>query len=271
MKRTSKLLSALLPLLAVPTLATPAEAAFGPDLGVVVVQSGSSLVGTPTHIDVQLTNTGNRPANATWVSIQLPKTMTSPNAVVMGTLSNVPSYCARQTTRLYCNLSSPVARSGGTAVIGFDIAMPVSSAPLSFRVDTGANNEQNLTNNTAHFSPTQSYYSPAVAPAGSAVTNSHCTGKNLTSYFECTVYTGALSSHLTTLSSDGTIDWSANGAEGAGMGGTWSVTGSQLTMQYLDNGQGIGDFIGYGSSNTCWDGKMTFPNSTFLAMYRVCM
>ena len=271
MKRTSKLLSALLLFLALPTLATPAEAAFGPDLGVVIVQSGSSLVDTPTHIDVQLTNTWNRPVNATWVSIQLPKTMTSPNAVVMRTLSNVASYCARQTTRLYCNLSSPVARSGGTAVIGFDIAMPVSSAPLTFRADTGANNEQNATNNTAIFSPTQSYYSPAVTPAGSAVTNSHCTGRDLTSYFECTVYSGALRSHPTTLSSGGTIDWSANGAAGAGMGGTWSVSGSQLTMQYLDNGQAIGDFVGYGSSNTCWDGKMTFPNSTYVAIYRVCM
>ena len=277
MKQLPKLLSVLLPLLAVPSVVVPSAASAAPnapDLVAAVVASGSTLVNTATHIDVRLTNIGNRDASAVTIAIQLPKTNTSPGVYVMGTLSNVPTFCPRTGTRLLCTLSQPVRRNGGTATVGFDLAMPVSTAPLSIRVDANTSNDRNLANNSADFTAVQTYYSPAVQLGGAAVTNSHCTGTNLTSYFECELFPGSLQSHLATLvvggPNAGTIDLSANGPEAAGMGGTWSVTGSQLTMQYTDGATPIGNFVGQGSTPNCWDGKMSFVPSGE-SMYRVCL
>jgi hypothetical protein len=272
MKLLPKLIALLVPVLAIPAAVVPtgASAASGPDLGVGVVASGSLLVNTTTHIDVRLTNTGNRDAFGIWASIQLPKTNTSPTATVMGTVSNVPSYCQRQPTRLYCNLSASVPRYGGTTSIGFDIVMPVSADPITFRADAGANNEQNLANNAALFTPAQTYYTPTVPVGGAQVLNSHCTGTALSSYFECSP--GSIMSHPTILTGLGTLDYSPVSPGAAAVySGTWSVNGSQLTMQQTTNGQVSGNFVGQGSTPNCWDGRMQFVNSTYVAMYRVCL
>ena len=275
MKRIPKLLSVLLPLFAMPAIMNAnvaAAAPFGPDLGVVMTTTGPALVGTPTHIDVVLTNTGNREAFSSIAAIQLPKTATSPGVFVMGTLSNVPSFCQRLDTRLYCSVSQAILRRGGTFAFGFDIALPVSSNPLNFRVDVTANNEQNSANNTITMSAPQSFYTPVVPPAGALTTIRSCSGQNtLSSYFECTVYSGATQTHKAMLVPGGTLDFTANGPNAAGMGGTWTINGSQLTMQYTDGAAVSGNFVGQGSSATCWDGKMTFPTGTYVALYRVCL
>jgi len=152
--------------------------------------------------------------------------------------------------------------------------MPVSTAPLSFQVDASTTNDRNPANNAATFTATQTYYTPLVPLGGAAVTNSHCTGTNLSSYFECELFPSSLGSHLATLVAGGpnagTIDLSANGPEAAGMAGTWSVAGSQLTMQYTDGATPIGNFTGQGSTPNCWDGKMSFVPSGE-SMYRVCL
>ena len=66
MRKLTKLLSVLVPLFASSLLVSPgaAVAASGSDLAPTITVSGSSLVGTTTHYDVHIQNSGNRNSGA---------------------------------------------------------------------------------------------------------------------------------------------------------------------------------------------------------------
>jgi hypothetical protein len=245
-----------------------AQAASGSDLETAISNPGPVPVGVAARYTVNITNTGNRnSANPTTVTVQLPVTVTSPTVRVMGTVSNLSPGCALSGTRVVCTIAS-VPRFGGTASVGFDMALPYSTAPMNFRADATTANERDQSDNSATMTASQTYTVVSDA-APFTVTNRHCTGTNLSSFFECLLYPSSISSHTATLLPGGTIDLSANPDAGSATG-TWSVNGTQLSMTYTDNGDVLGSFVGQGVDANCWEGRMTFPNSTYLSMYRVC-
>jgi hypothetical protein len=271
MRNLPKLLSALVPMLATTSLLIPsiATAASGSDLAPIITTSGSTLVGTPTHYDVRIQNTGNRTSNNTTISIQLPKTNTSPTTFVMGTLGPVPTGCTKTGTRLLCSIPTGVPRNSVSAPIGFDLTLPYSANPISLRVDVDANNETNYANNNTSSIATQTYQIVTPPTNDFAVTNRHCTGTNLSSYFECIVSPGSVSSHPATFLATGAIDLGS-----PDYGGSWVVNGTQLTFSYTELGQPFGSFVGQGVSvgaagQNCWDGRLTTGSSSTV-IYRVC-
>jgi hypothetical protein len=271
MRNLPKLLSILVPLLATPSLLLPstASAANGSDLAPAIAVSGSTLVGTATHYDVRIQNSGNRASVNTTVYIQLPKTSTSPTTFVLGTLGPIPSGCTKTGTRLICSLPAGVPRNSSSAPIGFDLTLPYSANPISLRVDVDTSNETNVANNSSTTIATQTYQLVTPPTVNFAVTNRHCTGTNLSSYFECIVSPGSVTSHPATFLDGGSIDLGD-----PDYGGTWAVTGTQLSFNYTELGQPFGSFVGQGISvggvgQNCWDGRFT-SSGLSTVMYRVC-
>jgi hypothetical protein len=245
---------------------TPASAApSGSDLAPTWVSPGAVQANNSGHYEVRVPNTGNRNSSIpTTVVIQLPMTATSPNPFVLGTVSNLSTGCALGSGgKITCSLAS-IPRFGGVGVASFDMVLPVKAGPINFRADVSASNDINPANNGAAFTATQTYTTVSdAAPATLTVTS--CTGRNLTSFIECVP--GSTQHHQVGLVPGGTLDFSATGAPYTG---TWAVSGTQLTMTYVDAGNPAGTFTGQGASANCWEGPMVFPNSTYVAIYRVC-
>jgi hypothetical protein len=90
--------------------------------------------------------------------------------------------------------------------------------PLSFDAEvTTTNNESNLANNTHTENVSLDYsLTPITGPV--QITNRHCTGQGLIGFYECTLFSGSISSHQVTLLADGSIDFGGNPT----MTGVWS-------------------------------------------------
>lgn len=269
-RSTSFLLAALGLAVTAPSLltASPAAAATGSSLGTTILGPSSAQVGATAHYDVRVQNTGNQNTTVPWtVTIQLPETATSPTKYLLGTVSGLPTGCTRAIGKITCTYWTALKRTSGVNVktIGFDLTLPYSTAPLAITATAAASNNLG-TASTATRSLTQTYVTPLAPPA--PMTVDHCTGRGLTSFAECVP--GSLAHHSVTLTATGELDFSAT-TGASGYGGTWSVTGSQLTMTYTDGTTPVGVFVGRGVSATCWEGPMTFiPASPYVAMYRVC-
>jgi hypothetical protein len=245
---------------------TPASAApSGSDLAPTWVSPGPVQANTPGHYEVRVPNTGNKNStNPTTLVIQLPMTATSPNPFVLGTVSNLSTGCALGSGgKITCSLGS-IPRFVGVKVVGFDMVLPVKAGPINFRADVTTANDINPGNNGASVTAPQTYTTVSdAAPVTLTVTS--CTGRNLTSFIECVP--GSTQQHQVGLVPGGTLDFSMVGAPYTG---TWAVAGTELTMTYMDGVDPAGTFTGQGSSANCWEGPMVFPNSVYVAIYRVC-
>jgi hypothetical protein len=181
-------------------------------------------------------------------------------------LGPIPTGCTKLGTRLLCSIPG-VPRNSVSAPIGFDLTLPYSANPISLRVDVDTNNDTNLGNNAATSIATQTYQLVTPPTVDFAVTNRHCTGTNLSSYFECVP--GSIATHPATFLAGGSISLGD-----PDYGGTWAVNGTQLTFNYTQLGQPFGSFVGQGVSvggagQNCWDGRLTTGGPS-VVMYRVC-
>jgi hypothetical protein len=99
--------------------------------------------------------------------------------------------------------------------------------------------------------------------------NEHCTGTSLASFYECTLYPSSISSHDITLESDGTISFDGDPPDYTG---AWSSSpDDQLSFTYSYDGTVVAEFEGYGVSSSCFEGLTTFPGSSYVAPYEVCV
>jgi hypothetical protein len=154
-----------------------------------------------------------------------------------------------------------IARNTTTAV-GFDLALPYSSAPLVLSANATTSTAENvLGNNASQLTAALTYYqNPLTAPQRIEVTS--CTGTGLTSFFECTVYSGATQTHQYQLEANGSVT----------PYGSTTVVGqwSQPSGDSLDLTLGTSaHFTGRGVDLGCFEGLTTF-NSPYVSPYRVC-
>lgn len=245
-------------------LSAPAFAAavltvnIAPPAGVHVYETG--------RYNVSVSNTGNQTSTAATLTIQLPLTRTSPTVAIMGQLGARDSRCALSGTRLTCNLGT--INRGTSKAVFFDIALPYSAAPLdfSFRAST-TTAETNLTNNNlAHTAAPLTYALPVIPPVN--ITNRHCTGIGLTAFFECELFPSSIASHNTVFNADHTITIPAAPT----YTGTWTQPApDRLQFQYFNGATLVVSFDGRGVDGRCFHGMTTFPGSTYVSAYEVCM
>jgi uncharacterized repeat protein (TIGR01451 family) len=241
--------------------ALPVAAASVADLTVSFSAPPVPRVDDVAHYVVNVGNTGNRNADSVSLSVQLPATHTSPGVFVLGDLSNVDPRCARSGTKLVCSLGR-INRGTATSV-GFDLALPYSSAPHVLSASaTTVSPESALGNNAAQLTAALSYYAnPVAAPQRVEITS--CTGTNLTSFFECTVYSGATQTHQFQLEANGTL--TAYGS--TTVVGSWSQSGPDALSLSLGSSA---SFTGRGVDLGCFEGVTTFASPTYVSPYRVC-
>ena len=247
-------------------VATPAFAAS--DLVTSITAPSGVHVYETGRYNVRVANNGNQTANSSTVVIQLPQTHTSPQVYVMGVLGAKSSSCSQSGTRLTCTLGN-IKRSNSVTVY-FDIAMPESVDALVVGATAATTSSENSTsNNSASSTAALLNYDVNFSGSG-AVTNNHCTGTNLTSYYECELFPSSISSHDATLNSDGSVSFPAE--YGPDYGGSWtSDSADHLSFTYTESGNIVAEFEGYGVSADCWEGLTTFPGSSYVSMYEVCL
>jgi len=245
--------------------ATPALAAS--DIRVTLPTPAPAHVYDTTSFDVTISNIGNKSANNVVVTIHLPETNTSPQVYVMGTLDPLDPRCTRSGTVLTCALGT-VARNTST-VIGVDIELPQADEALAITASaTTTSSENSLANNSATAEANLLNYSVTVSP-GDVGHNRHCTGQNLTSFFECLLFPSSLSSHDVEFLAGGLIAIPGE----PGYTGSWTqAQGDSLEVIYEEIGYGVvAHFIGYGTSPDCFEGITTFPGSSYVSPYEVCI
>jgi len=261
-----KLVALALPVF-VSLLSAPALAAPSADLGVSITPASGAHVYESGTYSFKVSNTGNLNAANVLLTVQLPETNTSPTVHVMGTFSGVSPSCSLSGTMLTCSLGT--INKNKNKSISFDIALPYSAEPLVFDADASTTSaETNLANNSLTYVAAPLTYDVAVdAPVSAG--NNHCTGTGLSSYFECELYPSSLSGFSSVLEADGNITIVD---APPGTTGEWTQTASDaLFIQYFDGGTLIGTLDARGVSADCFEGPMTFPGSSYMAMYQVCL
>ena len=256
----------LLAALGLLSVATPAFAA--PDVRAAIAGPSGTYVYQSARYTVTVSNTGNQTANNTSVVIQLPRTHTSPTVYTLGTLGARSASCTLSAQTLTCSLGN--LRRATSASVYFDFALPENTDALSFTATAATTSgESSTANNVGTLTPALNNYVVSFA-APRTVLNTHCTGTSLTSYYECTLFPSSLSSHEAVFEAGGGV--SIVGDTGGVYTGAWTQdTPDHLAFSYLEYGILVAEFEGYGVSATCWEGLTTFPGSSYVSPYRVCL
>lgn len=224
----------------------------------------STVVGDTSHITVDVDNIGNRNASNVTLTIDLPLTHTSPQVYVLGDLG-AHAGCSVSANKLVCPLGT--IRKGRGTTIAFDIDLPWSAVPHTFTATASSSPaDANPSNNIDSGDAVQSYYNiPISGPVD--VYNEHCTGTNLIAFYECELFPSSITDHTVTFQANGSITIAGYPT----FGGTWAQsTPDALWFEYTDNGTVVAEFEGNGVYGGCFEGLTTFPQSGYVAPYRVC-
>ena len=245
--------------------AMPAFAAS--DVRVVIPAPVAQYVYDDTQYGIVVSNIGNQSASAVQLKVDLPATHTSPTKHVMGTLAGVDPRCTLSGTRLTCILGT-LAKNKST-IVSFAIALPEATEVLSVSAAaTTSSAENSLANNTTTNTPNLLNYSVAVLD-GDLGHNTHCTGTGLTSFFECALFPGSLSSHDVVFHGDGTLSFIGAPAE---YHVVWSQDSADaLAFTYFEGDVPVAEFVGHGTSPGCFEGVTVFPGSNYVSPYEVCV
>ncbi|HQU85993.1 MAG TPA: hypothetical protein PKY59_22895 [Pyrinomonadaceae bacterium] len=243
-------------------------AAQPPNLNVTASGPVSAQVGSPYLYTVTVKNIGGSTASNVTVVVDLPETNTSPQKYILGTLSGVNTGCQVVSRKLNCNLGN-ITKSGITQTksFTFNYAFPVTSQTIQIKAtaSTTTTNETNALNNVASVFPTPAYATNQLTSA--TVLKTSCTGRGLTSFLECELFPSSQQSHIFELNSDMTVTYQGQYI------GQWDQYASPQQLHLsLSSGNSGADFVGYATSNTCFEGLTTFtPTSIYNSAYKVCV
>lgn len=236
------------------------------DLTTAITTTSGNAVYTSAAYTVKVSNGGNAWAYGSTVTIQLPETNTSPTVYVMGTVGTMTTGCAQSGTVVTCPLGS--IKKGTFKQVVINLNLPQSADPIVIDAHAATTSTENsTTNNDA--SHTAALTNNAISFTGDLdVSNSHCTGTALASYYECTLFPSSIASFDSTLNADNTITIVGVGPEYTG---SWSQPSStRLQFDISEYGIVVAEFDGYGVPGSCWEGLTTFPGSSYVSPYKVC-
>lgn len=260
-------------LFAVGTVSVFAAPPSPPNLEVMTWQGNSSpLVESPYQYTSRVKNIGNQTATGVTTTVEFPLTNTSPTRYILGKLTGIQASggtCSVVSNKIVCNFGNIGQNQTKYVRFNFEFQVATTAQTLISTVSTTSGNEFNPANNTRSLSPTLTYPDNIVSSGTFLV--SSCTGRSLTSYYECEISSGSVQTGLS-------LDLN--------LGGTLIVTGypnyfgfwDQNTMPNkslhftIDGGTGTEvEFNGFATSGACFEGITAFPQSpNYNAAYRVC-
>ncbi len=228
----------------------------------------SPMVNSPYQYRVTVKNTGGTAAANVKVIVDLPLTNTSPTKYILGKLTGVdPQKCQVVSNKLQCNLQNLTPNQSKDLTFTFEL--PVSTRTLTFNAtaSTTTTGEVALANNQLSNTPVPTYGTRQITGPVNVLV-SRCTGQNLSSYYECEVSPGSVTTVMFALNGDQSIFHAEYGAIGL-----WDQFAStqQLHMQLM-GGNSIADFNGFSTGANCFEGLTTFtPSSPYVSPYKVCI
>lgn len=239
-----------------------------PNLRVLVSGPASAQVGSPYLYTVNVKNIGGSTASTVKVVVDLPETNTSPQKYILGAVSGLDSRCQIVSRKLNCTLGNITASGQNqTKIFTFNYAFPVTSQTVEIKAtaSTTTLNESDPFNNIASFFPTPAYATNQITSA--TILKTSCTGRGLTSFFECELFPSSQQSHIFELNADMTVIYQGQYI------GQWDQYASPQQLHLsLSSGNSGADFVGYATSNTCFEGLTTFtPTSVYNSAYKVCI
>jgi uncharacterized repeat protein (TIGR01451 family) len=244
-----------------------AYAAQNPNLRVTLQGPSAAAVYSPYQYTATVKNIGNGPAANVKVTIDLPETDTSPTKYILGTLSGFnAAYCQVVTRKLVCSQSGNLGNNQ-QRVYTFNFELPISTKTLSIKATgtTTSTNEIDPLNNWQTVTPGLSYGSIPLISANVLI--SMCTGRGLTSFFECELFPSSQQSHIFSLNQDMSVSVYGD------VVGTWDQpSASQLHLYMVDGGTVI-EHNGFARNGTCFEGMTTFdPNpGGYISPYKICV
>jgi len=249
-----------------------------PDLDLAISQEAPKLTTEMTRFNVVAKNIGSKDLDDVVVDILLPLTSTSPQQYVLGTVGSKSPECSvapspSDFTKYSCALPKIPKMQGSTVTqvtLFFDIKLPQSAQPISLTAMAAVVPAQEVTpsNNAGSIVASQMFTSLQISPFPRTVRIRSCTGAGLTSFFECEISPGSISTNEVTFNSDGSITFPPSGV---GYTGTWAQSGTGLTMAYSQNGQVVASFAGSGVTSDCFHGLTTFTTGGYVSPYEVCL
>lgn len=238
------------------------------DIAVGFVPPATIDVGATHSYAVTVANIGRHRANDVEVHIGLPATMTSPQVHIRGDLSAFSAACTlNNDTILSCDLGR--LNKGASATVTFDLALPAAIGSTEFLVEARTTSRESDTDNNAVSEAVSLTYvdTPIATPAPATIR--HCTGQNLTSFYECTLYPSSISSHGISFEANNAISFDNAPASYTGW---WSQPApDRLSFAYYDNGAPVVAYQGYGVGGGCFEGVALFLGTQWVAGYEVCI
>lgn len=237
------------------------------DLKVTNTLPVDTVVGDVAALSIKVENSGGKDAFSSTLVIDLPKTHNSPTAYIQGQLGTYDSRCTLAAQKLTCVLGTVKKFKSTTVAVNFT---PVwANEALSFKSTVSTTSTEVSTTNNSDTDALAVSYIEAEIVGPVAVTNDHCTGTGLVSYWECDLAgPSAIMSHDTDFAADGTLTFPIEPS----CEGTWSQSSfDHLEFEYVCDGQVVANFAGDGVGGDCFHGMTTFPNSTWVSPYQVCL
>lgn len=235
------------------------------DLVVTMTPPVGNYVYDTARVNIAVGNIGNKSALATTLTIHLPKTGTTPT-LVMGTLVGQDARCSLVGFDLVCALGTRT--KGTTTTVWFDLNYPEVSVPVSVSATATTTSVQNSLLNDTDTETINPLNDIVTVLGGETANIDHCTGTNLTSYFECECFPSSIMSHEHIFNADHTLSVPVD----PDASGTWSQPSpDKLIFDYRYGADIVATFVGYGVSANCFEGITTFPGSIYVSPYSVCL
>lgn len=249
-----------------------------PDLKVTITPPPLTPVYSTGTYTVEVANIGNKDAAGVQLTIQLPKTATSPQIYIMGNLTSFTTPTLALAGATGTDAGTRLVGSLGTIkrnkkrVVSFSIQFPEKTGALVITANASTTTapEHDYLNNDDSETAVLSYYANTM-PLDVDIENQHCTGRNLTAFFECTKFPGSCSSHISRFHDNGFGIRTISFPDYPDYWGVWNITGDVLTFSYYDStGENVANFSGRGVPGGYFEGLTTFPgDTTYVSPYRV--
>ncbi len=237
------------------------------DLTTTITPPVGAYVYDTARVNIAVANIGNKSALGTVLTIQLPVTATTP-VLVMGTVIAKDARCVTSGTKLVCTLGTRA--KGTTTTVWYDMSYPEKEGLLTVSATATTTSLQNSLANDSDSENLTLLNDVVTVIGGDVAFIEHCTGTNLTAYFECECFPSSISDHEHIFNGDGTISIPV----APYYTGTWSQpTPDSLVFDYSAYGLVEVEFVGYGVSANCFEGMATFPSSpyAYVSPYSVCL
>jgi uncharacterized repeat protein (TIGR01451 family) len=248
--------------------AVSAYAAQNPNLRVTLQGPSTAAVYSPYQYTVTVKNIGNAPAANVKIVVDLPETDTSPTKYILGTLTGIQTGCVVVTRKLQCTSTIPL-NSNQQRAYTFNFELPISTKILSVKATgtTTTANEVDPLNNSQTVTQALSYGSITIPVTGTDVLISMCTGRGLTSFFECEIFPSSQQHHIFTLHPDMSVSVYGD------VVGTWDQPSASRLHLYMVNGGTVIEHNGFARNGTCFEGMTTFtPNpGGYISPYKICV